>query len=157
MQKSLAATAVLLLSACIGSAQDKSPIQVTIGAPPEQIKKAVLTMFTRSVYSIDSETPTQLKISKPFSDVETAAYNTAHWTNQPVANCRHVYAFLMSPANDSTNVTMTTEMVCYYDKQRMIRRNAGEQDNQFILSTLAGLKTRIEEINRRLYFMGRVF
>ncbi len=149
MQKSLAATAVLLLSACIGSAQDKSAIQVTIGASPEQIKKAALTMFTRSGYSIDSETPTQLKISKPFSDEETAAYNTAHWTNQPVANCRHVHAFLMSPADDSTNVTMATEMVCYYDKQWMIRRNAGEQDNQFIHSTIADLKTRIEETNRR--------
>jgi len=149
VQKSLAATAVLLLSACIGSAQDKSAIQVTIGASPEQVKKAALTMFTRSGYSIDSETPTQLKISKPFSDEETAAYNTAHWTNQPVANCRHVQAFLMSPADDSPNVTMATEMVCYYDKQRMIRRNAGEQDNQFIHSTLADLKTRIEETNRR--------
>jgi hypothetical protein len=157
MQKSLAATAVLLLSACIGSAQNKPANQVTVGAPPEQIKKAALTMFRRSVYSVDSETPTQLKISKPFSDEETAAYNTAHWTNQPVANCRHVYAFLMSPAEDSTNVTMTKEMVCYYDKQRMIRRNGGEQDNQFILSTLAGLKTRIEEINRRLLIMGREF
>ncbi|HEY6386429.1 MAG TPA: hypothetical protein VIX91_12180 [Candidatus Acidoferrum sp.] len=54
MQKSLAATAVLLLSACIGSAQDKPAIQITIGASPEQIKKATLTMFTRSGYSIDS-------------------------------------------------------------------------------------------------------
>jgi hypothetical protein len=157
MQKSLAATAVLLLSACIGSAQDKSGIHVTIGAPPERIKKAALTMFRRSVYSIDSETPTQLKISKRFSDEETATYNTAHWTNQPVANCRHVLAFLMSPAEHSTNVTMTKEMVCYYDKQRMIRRNGGEQDNPFILSTLAGLKTRIEEINGRLLIMGREF
>jgi hypothetical protein len=157
MQKSLAATAVLLLSACIGSAQDKSAIQVTIGASPEQIKKAALTMFTRSGYSIDSETPTQLKISKPFSDEETAAYNTAHWTNQPVANCRHVHTFLMSPADGSTNVTMTTEMVCYYDKQWMIRRNASEQDNQFINSTLAGLKTRIDEAHRRLFFIGREF
>jgi hypothetical protein len=156
MQKLLAATAVLLLSACIGSAQDKSAIQVTIGASPEQIKKAALTMFTRSGYSIDSETPTQLKLSKPFSDEETAAYNTAHWTNQPVANCRHVHTFVMSPADGSTNVTMTTEMVCYYDNQ-MIRRNASEQDNQFINSTLAGLKTRIDETNRRLFFMGREF
>jgi len=116
MKKSLAATAVLLLSAFIGSAQDKSAIQVTIGAPPEQIKKAVMTMFTRRVYSIDSETPAQLQISKSFSYKETAAYNTAHWTNQPVANCRHVHTFLTSPADGSTNVTMSTEMVCYYDK-----------------------------------------
>jgi len=149
MQKSLAATFVLLISACIGSAQDKSAIQVTIGASPEQIKKAALTMFTRNGYTIDSETPTQLKISKPFSAEETATYNTAHWTNQPVENCRHVHAFLMSPADDSTNVTMATEMVCYYDRQRMIRRNANEQENQFIHSTLADLKTRIQETNRR--------
>jgi hypothetical protein len=145
MQKSLAATAILLLSACIGSAQDKSAIHVTIGASPEQIKKAALTMFTRSGYSVASETPTQLKISKPFSDEETATYNTAHWTNEPVANCRHVHTFLMSATDDSTNVTMATEMVCYYDKWWMIRRNEGEQDNQFIHSTLADLKTRIEK------------
>jgi len=60
MQKSLAATAVLLLSACIGSAQDKSAIQVTIGASPEQIKKAALTVVTRSGYAIDWVTPTLL-------------------------------------------------------------------------------------------------
>ena len=149
MKKSFAASVVLLLFTCIGSAQDKSAIQVTIGASPEQIKKAALMMFTRNGYSMDSETPTQLKISKPFSAEETAAYNTAHWTNQPVENCRHVHAFLMSPADDSTNVTMVTEMVCHYDGQWIIRRNADVQENQFIHGTLADLKTRIQETNRR--------
>lgn len=148
MQKSLAAIAVLLLSACIGSAQDKSATQVTIAASPEQIKKAALTMFAPSGYSVDSVTPTRLKISKPLSDEETATYNTAHWTNPPVANCRHVHTFLMSPTDDSTNVTMATEMVCRYDSQTMIRRNEGQQDDQFIHSTLAGLKARIAESNR---------
>jgi hypothetical protein len=70
MRKSLVAVAVLLLSGCIGSAQDKSPVRVVIQATPEQIKKAVMTMFARNGYSLNSDTALLLKISKPFNDEE---------------------------------------------------------------------------------------
>jgi hypothetical protein len=149
MRKSLVAVAVLLLFSCGGIAQDKPSIHVVIQATPVQIKKAALAMFVRNHYSIDSDTPSQLKISKPFSDEETAAYNTAHWTNQPIANCRHVHAFLLSPTDDSTSVTMATEMVCHYGGAWMIRRNFDEKDSQFIHSTLADLKARTEETSQR--------
>ena len=151
MRKPLLAVAVLLLSSCLGIAQDKgeSAIHVSIRATPGQIRRAVRTMFVRSGYSIDSDTASQLKVSKPFSDEETAAYNTAHWTSQPVANCRHVHAVLLSPTDDSTNVAMDTEMVCNYGGEWMIRRDADEKDGQFIHNTLADLKARIEGTSRR--------
>ena len=97
MRKSLVSVVVLLISGYVGNAQDKPPIHVVIQAAPEQIKKAAMAMFARTGYSLDSDTATQLKISKAFSEEETAAYNTAHWTNQPVANCRLVHLFLLSP------------------------------------------------------------
>ncbi|PYT86024.1 MAG: hypothetical protein DMG36_26755 [Acidobacteria bacterium] len=149
MRKSLVSVAVLLLSGYFGNAQDKSPIHVAIQAAPEQIKKAAMAMFARNGYSLDSDTPTQLKISKPFSEEETAAYNTAHWTNQPVANCRHVQAFLLSPADEETSVTMTTGMVCHTDRLWLIRRDDDRKEIQLAQSILADLKVRIEETNKR--------
>src|SRR5260370_21426601 len=89
MRKSLVSVAVLLLSGYFGNAQDTSPIHVAIQAAPEQIKNAPMAMFARNGYSLKSNTRTPLKISKPFSEEGTALYNTAHWLNQPVQNCRH--------------------------------------------------------------------
>jgi len=149
MRKSLVSVAVLLLSGYFGNAQDKSPIHVAIQAAPEQIKKAAMAMFARNGYSLDSDTTTQLKVSKPFSEEETAAYNTAHWTNQPVANCRHVQAFLLSPADEETSVTMTTGMVCHTDGLWLIRRDDDRKEIQLAQSILADLKVRIEETNKR--------
>jgi hypothetical protein len=83
MRKSLVAAAVLLLSSSVGNAQQKQPVHVVIHAAPQQIKKAALAMFARNGYSLDSETASQLKISKPVSSEETDAYNTAHWTTPP--------------------------------------------------------------------------
>jgi hypothetical protein len=145
MRRSLI-VAVLLLSGFLGNAQE---LRVVIRTAPEPIKKAALAMFVRHGYSIDSDTQSQLKLSKPFSEDETAAYNTAHWTNQPVANCRHVHTFLLSPTDAATSVTMATEMVCHYNGLWMIRRDANETDIQFIHSTLADLRARIEETNQR--------
>ncbi len=149
MRKSLVSVAVLLLSGYFGNAQDKSPIHVAIQAAPEQIKKAAMAMFARNGYSLDSDTPTQLKISKPFSEEETAVYNTAHWTNQPVANCRHVQAFLLSPADEETSVTMSTGMVCHTDGLWLIRRDDDQKEIQWAQSILADLKVKIEETNKR--------
>ena len=144
MCKSLVSVAVLLLSSYFGNAQDKSPIHVVIQAAPKQIKKAAMAMFARNSYLLDSDATTQLRISKPFSEEETAAYNTAHWTNQPVANCRHVQAFLLSPAHEGTDVTMTTEMVCNTDELWLIRR-----DDDKAQSILADLKAKTEETIKR--------
>lgn len=149
MRKSLISVAVLLLSGCFGNAQDKSAIHVVIQAAPEQIKKAAMAMFARSGYSLDSNTTTQLKIFKPFTEEETAAYNTAHWTNEPVANCRHVQTLLLSPADEGSSVMMTTRMVCHTDEMWLIRGDDDQKETQWAQRILADLKARIEETNKR--------
>ena len=149
MRKSLISVAVLLLSSYFGNAQDKPPIHVVIQVAPEQIKKAAVAVLARSGYSLDSDTTTQLKISKPFSEEETAAYSTAHWTNQPVANCQHVQTFLLSRADEGTSVTMTKEKVCHTDGMWLIRRDDDQKEIQWAQSILADLKVKIEEPNRR--------
>lgn len=149
MRKSLVSVAVLLLSGYFGNAQDKSPIHVVIQAAPEQIKKAAMAMFARNGYSLDSNTTTQLKISEPFREEETAAYNTAHWTNQPVANCLHVQTFPLSRADEGTSVTMTTQMVCNTDGLWLIRPDDDQIETQWAQSVLSDLKAKIEETNKR--------
>src|SRR5437667_11749426 len=101
MRRSLVAAAVLLLSSAVGYGQEKQPVHVVVPAAPELIKKAALVMFARRGYSRDSETASQLKISKPFSNADTDAYNTTHWTNCPLANCPPVNRLLLSPVNPS--------------------------------------------------------
>ena len=71
MRRLLVAMAALLLSVVIGGAQEKSPVvQAMIQAAPEKIKKAALAMFVPLGYSIDSDTASQLKISRPWSSEE---------------------------------------------------------------------------------------
>ena len=159
MRKSLVSVAFLLLSGYFGNAQDRSPIHIVIQAAPEQIKKAAMAMFRRQGYTLDSDVAliecnpcrpgTVLKISKPFSDDETAAYNTAHWTNQPVANCRHIQEFLLFAADEGTSVMMTPGMVCHTDEMWLIRRDDDQKEIQWAQSILADLKAKIEETNER--------
>lgn len=159
MRRSLVAAAVLLLSSSVGNAQKKQPVHVVIQAAPEQIKKAAMAMFRRQGYTLDSDVAlidcnpcrpgTVLKISKAFSDDETAAYNTAHWTNQPVANCRHVQEFLLFAADEGTDVMMTPGMVCHTDGMWLIRRDGDQNEIQWAQSILADLKAKIEETNKR--------
>jgi hypothetical protein len=104
----------VLLSGVIGGANETPPVvQEVIHATSEKVKKAALAMFVPDGYTIDSETASQLKISQPFSSEETNAYNTAHWTNPPVANCRRVRSLLLSPADQAINVTMVGDRVSY--------------------------------------------
>lgn len=146
MRESLVSVVVLLISGCVGNAQDNPPIHFVIQAAPEQIKKAAMAMFARTGYSQDSDTANQLKISKAFSEEETAAYNTVHWTNQPVANCRLVHLFLLSRTDDGTGVTMTTVMVCHTaDGTWLIRRDYDQKETEWAQSTLGGLKVKIKE------------
>lgn len=149
MRRSLVAAAVLLLSSSVGKAQEKQPVHVVIQAAPEQIKKAALAMFARNGYSLDSETASQFKISKPFSNEETNAYNTAHWTNPPVANCRRVKTFLQSPEDHAISVSMVSETVCHSDGGWRIFRSHDEKDIQWMQDTLAGLKAKIEGADQR--------
>ena len=149
MRKSFVAAAVLLLSSSVGNAQQKQPVNVVIQAAPEQIKKAALAMFARNGYSLDSETASQLKISQPLTTEETDAYNTANWTNPPVSNCRHVQTFLLSPVDHATGVAMVSDLVCHRDGMWLIFRNPNEKEIQLMRNTLANLKSKTEEADKR--------
>jgi hypothetical protein len=149
MRKSFVAAAVLLLSSTDGNAQQKQTVNVVIQAAPEQIKKAALAMFARNGYSLDSETASQLKISQPLTTKETDAYNTANWTNPPVSNCRHVQTFLLSPVDHATGVAMVSDLVCHRDGAWLIFRNPNEKEIQSMRNTLANLKSKTEEADKR--------
>ena len=149
MRRLLVAATVLLLSSSVGNPQEKQPVHVVIQAAPEQIKKAALAMFARNGYSLDSETASQLKISKPVSSEETNAYNTARWTNPPVANCRRVNTFILSPEDHAISVSMVSETVCHSDGGWKIFRGEDEKDIRSMQDTLAGLKAKIEGADQR--------
>jgi len=53
LRTSFTTVALLLLPACFGNAEDKSPTHLVIPATPEQIKKGAMTMFARNGYSLD--------------------------------------------------------------------------------------------------------
>jgi hypothetical protein len=145
MWKSLLVATILLLSGGIASAQDKPSARIVIQGSPTQIKKQAVAMFARGGFSLDSETASQVKISKPFSEEETAAYNTAHWTNEPVANCRHLYIFSLAPADEAVTVTVENQMVCTTNSKWMFLRIADEKENEQMQSSLNTLKAKIEE------------
>lgn len=140
MRKSLLAAAVSL-AALAGNAQEKPRVHLVIQAQPQQIRKAATTTFLRNGYSVDSESASQLKVSRPFTTDETNSYNTAHWTNLPVANCRHQDTFRFSPADGGTNVDMDSLMVCRSDGFSMLRHDEGIQSMQ---ATLGDLKAMVE-------------
>jgi hypothetical protein len=68
MRRSLIAMAAVLLSGVIGGANQTPPVvQPVIHATPEKVKKAALAMFVPDGFTIDLDTASQLKISRPFS------------------------------------------------------------------------------------------
>jgi len=150
MRKSLVAMAALLLSVVIGGAQVRPLVaQAGIQAAPERIKKAALAMFEPQGYSIDLDTAAELKISRVLSSEEIISYNTAHWTNPPVANCRRVHTFILSPADQAISVTMLWDTACHADGWWKTWRNPNEKDIQWMQTALADLKARIEAADKR--------
>lgn len=145
MRKSLVAAAIVLISGYIGSAQDKPSARVVIQGAPEQIKKVAVAMFARDGFSLDSQTASQLKISRPFSAEETAAYNTAHWTNEPVSNCRHVRTLVLSPNDGAVAVTADNQMACRPTAGKWMVRTGDGKENESIQDSLIALKSRIED------------
>src|SRR6267154_1527540 len=138
MRRSLVALSAVLLSGVIGGANEKPPvIQEVIHATPEKIKKAALAMFVPDGYTIDSDTASQLKISRPLSSEEISSYNTAHWTSSPVANCRRVHTFILLPGDQTISVTMHWDTACHADGWWKIWSNSNEKDIQWMQTTLA--------------------
>ena len=149
MRRSVLAMAALLFSGVIG-AQEKPPVvQAVIQAAPEKIKKAALAMFVPQGYSIDSNTASQLKISRPWSSEETSSYNTDHWTIQPVSNCRNVRTLILLPGDHAISVTMHWDTVCNVDGGWKIWTRDKEKDIQWMQTTLAKLKAKIEGADQR--------
>jgi hypothetical protein len=150
MRRSLGALAAVLLSGVICGAQEKPPVvQAVIQAGPERIKRAALTMFMSGGYSIDSETASQLKISRPLSSEEIISYNTAHWTSSPVANCRRVHTLILLPGDQATSVTIQWDTACHADGWWKIWSTSNEKDIQWMQTTLAELKAKIERADQR--------
>ena len=161
----LLVAAVLLLSSSFGNAQEKQPVHVVIQAAPEQIKKAALAMFVRngytidsdktapvvfaSAYRIDSDKASVLRISRQWSSEETNSFNTEHWTNKPVSNCRRVLTFILLPGDQAISVTTRLGTECHADGSWLIRMGDNEKDVQWMQSTLANLKAKIEGANQR--------
>jgi hypothetical protein len=166
MRRSLVGMAAVLLSAVIGAAREKPPvIQEVIHATPEKIKKAAVSMFAPDGYAIDSDKTalamfaqayridshkaSVLRISRPWSDEETSNFNTEHWTNKPVSNCQRVLTLILLPADQAINVTMSLGTECHADGSWLIRIEDNEKDIQWMQTTLANLKAKIEGADQR--------
>ncbi len=145
MHRSLMATAAVLIFGVIGGANEKPPVvQDVIHATPGKIKKAALAMLVADGYTIDSDTASQLKISRQWSSEETIRFNTDHWTNAPVSNCRHVLTLILLPVDQAISVTMHRDTVCHADGGWKIWTGENEKDVQWMQNTLANLKAKIE-------------
>jgi|HubBroStandDraft_6_1064221.scaffolds.fasta_scaffold1371353_1 hypothetical protein len=168
MRKSLIGMAAVLFSGVMSAANDKTPaVQEVIHTAPENIKKAALSMFVSDgytidtdntallarfvsqAYKIDSNKTSVLRISRPWSSEETSNFNTEHWTNKPVSNCRHVLALILSPEDQATNVTMRLGTECHADGSWLLMIGDDEKDVQWMQTTLANLKAKIEGAYQR--------
>jgi hypothetical protein len=150
VRRSLIAMAALLLPGVIDGAQERPPVvQAVIQGTPEKIQKAALAMFVPQGYSIDSDTASQLKISRLLSSEETITYNTDHWTNPPITNCRRVHTLVLLPGDQAISVAIDWDTVCHRDGWWKIWRNHNEKDIQWMQTTLADLKAQIEGADQR--------
>ncbi len=166
MRRSLIGIAVLLFAGVIGAANEKPPVvQEAIHSTPGNIKKAAVSMFVpdgytidsdktapvvfASAYRVDSDKASVVRISRQWSSEETSSFNTEHWTNKPVSNCRRVLTFILLPGGQAISVTMHLGTECHADGSWLIRMGDSEKDVQWMQSTLANLKAKIEGANQR--------
>jgi hypothetical protein len=150
MRRALAAMSAMLLSGVIGGANEKPPVvQEVIHATPEKIRKVALATFVPDGYTIDSDTASQLKISRQWSSEETISYNTDHWTIAPVSNCRHVLTLILLPGDQAISLTMRMGNTCHADGMWRIWTRDNEKDVQWMQTTLANLKAKIERADQR--------
>ena len=152
MRRSLVAMAAVLLSCVIGGANEKPPVvQDLIHATPAKIKKAALAMLVLDGYTVAYYTASQLRISRQWSSEETIRFNTHHWTNGPVSNCQHVLTLILLPVglDQAISVTMHRDTVCHADGGWKIWTGDNEKDVQWMQTTLANLKAKIEGADQR--------
>jgi hypothetical protein len=157
MSRSLVALAAVLLSCAIGGANEKPPVvQDVIHATPEKIKKAALSMFADG-FTIDSNTASQLEVSRPVSREEITRYNRRNWTNPPLSKCRRMLTFNLLPEDQATSVMIRLGTVCHADGYDgffkmwglLSRDNKEEKDVELMQTTLADLKVKVEGTDHR--------
>jgi len=150
MRRPLIAMAAVLLSGVIGGANERPPVvQDVIHATPGKIKKAAFAMLVPGGYTVAYYTASQLKISRQWSSEETIRFNTDHWTNAPVSNCQHVLTLILLPVDQAISVTMHRDTVCHADGGWKIWTGDNEKDVQWMQTTLANLKAKIEKADQR--------
>ncbi len=152
MHRSLMAMAAVLLSCVIGGTNERPPVvQDMIHATPGKIRKVALAMLVPDGYTVAYDTASQLRISRQWSSEETIRFNTDHWTNGPVSNCQHVLTLILlpMPVDQAINVTMHWDTVCHADGGWKIWTRDNEKDVQWMQTTLAHLKAKIEGADQR--------
>jgi hypothetical protein len=155
MRRSFAVLATMLLSSAISGANEKPPVvQEVIHATPQKIKTTALATLQPDGYVIDSNTATQLEISRPISSEEIARYNSENWTNLPVSDCRHKLTLILTPDSQATSVTINSATVCRADgydgffKMWGVWSRDSEREVQWMQSTLTNLRVRVEGSNQ---------
>ena len=126
----------------VRNASQKTP-HIFVQAGPGEIKTQALAMFEPEDYSIDSETASELKISRPLSSEEAARLT------QPGIICRRLRSLLLSNADQGTSVAMTEETVCHRGHSSVIMPSHGEQQIESMQNDLTELKTRTEQVDQR--------
>lgn len=116
---------------------------VTIDAAQDEIRKEALALLAAAGYSLEAETPSELKISKPYTQGEMARFT------QPGVVCQHVATVSFSPKARATSVTMYSKTVCHRDRSGVSFSDDRAQDLETMQDTLQGLKDKVEGADQR--------
>lgn len=138
---------MLLLLSALAVAKDKpQDARATIAARPDDVKAYFLHDFTPYGYSIDSDVPAQLQLSRPMSTMETMEWQTSHWiVGANGAQCRRQHTFLLLSGEKGTDVTMRWETICAQPRGGQFRSvNANKKEVQWMVDQLAAAKAKLE-------------
>lgn len=116
---------------------------VVIDAPQDEIKKEALALLAAAGYSIDAETASELKISKPYTQPEMARFT------QPGIVCQHVARVSFSPKARATAVTMDSKTACHRDRSGVSFSDNRAKDLETMQNTLQELKDKVEGADQR--------
>jgi hypothetical protein len=116
---------------------------VVIDAAQDEIRKKALAILAAAGYSIDAETASELKISKPYTPQEMARFT------QPGIVCQHIAAVNFSPKARATAVTMNSETVCHRDRSGLRFDDHRARDVETMQNTLQELKDKVEGADQR--------
>lgn len=116
---------------------------VSIDAAQDEIRKEALAILAAAGYSIDAESASELKISKPYTQEEMARFT------QSGIVCQHVATVNFSPKARATDVTMNSETACHRDSAGFRSADHRAQDVKAMQNTLQELKDRVEGADQR--------